>query len=181
MTEPLYIAKERFDPASGETWDKYVQWAKIPGLTEIVSLDTCLCPRLLNEVLDEDWAHIVNVNFRLDYFCHLDYLLKRIGDTPRRNIFGLYRNSNSHIVEPPPGGDFSFIGYDLIEEATQISALNNCGGFPLAFRNEELNQYGVLATFDRAAEVRQELKAKYPEESHADCELYAIWRLNEAN
>ena len=181
MTEPLYIAKERFDPTDGERWQGYVQWAKIPGLTEIVSLDTLLCPRLLKEISADDWAHIVNADFRLDYFYHLDYLLKRIGDMNRRNVLGLYRNPIRHITDPPPGGDFVFIGYDLIEEATQISALNNCGGFPLAFRNEELNQYGVLATFDRAAEVRQELKAKYPEESHADCELYAIWRLNEAN
>jgi hypothetical protein len=179
VTEPLFIATERFDPTDGEAWRKYFEWAKIPSLAEVVSLDCSLCNHLVNEFCDEDWRHIVNADFRLDYFLHLDYLLKRVSDKPRRNILGLYRNPESHVTTPPAAGDFEFVGYDLIEEQTQISALTNCGGFPKAFYNEELNSSGLIAQFRRASEVQRLLVENYPEESHADCELYAIWRLNE--
>ncbi len=70
------------------------------------------------------------------------------------------------------------MGYDLIEEETQISALNNCGGFPKVFANDELNKYGLLDGFERTREVRRLLAQQYTDEHHAKCELYAIWRLN---
>ena len=181
MTEPLYIATERFDPADGEKWRKYFEWAKIPALQEVVSLDGSLCAHLVvNEFTDEDWNHIVNADFRLDYFYHLDYLLNRVADKSRRNILGLYRNPVAHVSKAPATGDFEFTGYDLIEEMTQISALVNCGGFPDAFSNDELNTFGLISQFDRAYEVKQLLAEKYPKEAHAQCELYAIWRLNES-
>ena len=180
MTEPLFIAGERFGPTDGEKWLKYFEWAKIPALKEVVSLDNCLCAHLVNnDLTDEDWNHIVNADFRLDYFLHLDYLLNRISDIKRRNVLGLYRNPESHIEIAPAAGNFHFAGYDLIEEQTQISALVNCGGFPKAFSNEELNPFGLISEYRRASEVKKLLVEKHPEESHADCELYAIWRLDE--
>lgn len=179
MIEPLFIATERFDPSDGEGWQKYSAWAKIPSLTEVVSLDLSLCPRLIGEISDEDWNHIVNADFRLHYFYHLDYLMTRIKDIPGRNVLGLYRNATMHIDKVPGNGDFRFLGYDLIEEQTRISALTNCGGFPDVFDNEELNCFGLLGKFERASEVRSLLKEKHPEEPHANCELYAVWRLNE--
>jgi hypothetical protein len=72
------------------------------------------------------------------------------------------------------------VGYDLIEEQTQISALTNCGGFPDVFRNEELNRFGLIDNFERASKVRSLLVQRHPEEHHAQCEMYAIWRLNES-
>lgn len=179
MTELLFIATERFDPTDGERWNKYYGWAKIPALKEIVSLDCLLCPHLVKDLIGEDWNHIVNADFRLDYFYHLDYLLTRITETPRRNVLGLFRNPDDHITEFSGGGDFSFIGYDLIEEQTQISALTNCGGFPDSFQNAELNPFGLISQFVRADEVRKKLAELHTTEPHAQCELYAIWRLNE--
>ncbi len=179
MPTPLFIATERFDPSDGEKWEKYIAWAKIPALVEIVSLDSLLCPRLIDGPEAEDWQHIVCEDFRLDYFYHLDYLKQRIQDIHRRNLLGLYRNPEAHIVAAPGPGDFDFIGYDLIEEQTQISALTNCGGFPDVFRNDELNRFGVIASFARACEVRRLLAEHHPQEAHAQCEMYAIWRLNE--
>jgi hypothetical protein len=179
MTTPLFIATERFDPLDGEKWQKYFEWAKIPALVEVVSLDASLCRHLIEEFQDEDWRHIVCEDFRLDYFYHLDYLKQRIQNVPRRNILGLYRNSKVHIAAPPAPGNFDFVGYDLIEEQTQISALTNCGGSPDVFRNDELNRFGLLDGFDRASEVKRLLVERHPEEPHAQCEMYAIWRLNE--
>ena len=179
----LFIATEAFDPSDGEKWLSYCQWAKIPGLTEIVSLDCMLCRHLVHDAderLNEDWEHIVCENFRLDYFYDLDYLLQRVQNVKRRNILGLYRNSDVHIPSPPAGRDFIFMGYDLIEEETQISALNNCGGFSDVFANSKLNSYGLITDFGRAAEIRRLLVQYHPDEHHAHCELYAIWRLNES-
>ena len=178
MHTPLFIATERFDSSDGEKWQKYCDWAKIPTLVEVVSLDGMLCKHLIHEFREEDWLHIVCEDFRLDYFYHLDYLRQRIQNVPRRNILGLYRNSQAHIAAPPAPG-FGFVGYDLIEERTQISALTNCGGFPDVFSNDELSRFGLLDGFDRASEVKRLLVERHPEESHAECEMYAIWRLNE--
>ena len=179
MVEPLFIATERFDSSDGEKWLKYFEWAKIPALAEVCSLDMVLNPPSLKEILDGDWEHNVNADFRLRYFYHLDYLLERVRDINRRNILGLYRNSETHVAEPPDARDFRFVGYDLIEEQTHISALTNCGGFPEVFKNSELNSRGLLGQFERASEVKKTLAEKCPEEPHAQCELYAIWRLNE--
>lgn len=179
MPKSLFIATERFDPSDGAKWEGYCQWAKIPGLLEVVSLDTMLCPHLITKFLDEDWNHMVLEDFRLDYFYDLDYLTRRVRDLPKRNILGLYRNPEAHIVNAPAPGAFDFIGYDLIEEQTQISALTNCGGFPDVFHNDELNRFGLIGGFDRTSEVRHRLAERHPKESHAQCEMYAIWRLNE--
>ena len=177
--QPLFIATEKFDPTDGDRWTGYYDWAKIPQLTEVVSLDAMLCRHLIREFITEDWQYIVNENYRLDYFYNLDYLLTRINGALRRNVLGLYRNPDCHITTAPDKGDFLFVGYDLIEEKTQISALTNCGGFPEVFPNTELNHCGLITDFKRASEIKILLRSKFPNEPHADCELYAIWRLNE--
>jgi hypothetical protein len=57
---PLFIATERFDPSNGQKWLGYVEWAKIPKLTEVVSLDSMLCSHLVTDFSDEDWKHNVS-------------------------------------------------------------------------------------------------------------------------
>ena len=181
MVDVLFIATEKFDAADGERWRSYCEWAKIPALREVVSLDGLLCKHLITEFAEEDWLHIVNADFRLEYFRDFDYLLRRVAAVQRRNILGLYRNPQLQIETPPVPAEFMFLGYDLIEEMTQISALVNCGGFPKAFANDELNEFGLIGTFSRASEVQRHLRKEYPDEPHAGCELYALWRLNEVS
>ena len=176
-TKPLFLATQRFDPADGEKWRGYFEWAKIPQLVEVVGLDALLCRHLVSEFSDEDWLHIVNEDYRHDYFYDLDYLLRRVHDVSRKNILGLYRNPENHLTTAP-AENFEFFGYDLIEEQTQISALNNCGGFPDVFSNHELNHFGLIDGFDRAFDVKKHLAKAHPEEHHAQCEMYAIWRLS---
>jgi hypothetical protein len=180
MATPLFIATECFDPADGEKWRRYFQWAKIPALREVVSLDALLCGRIIKELQHEDWQHIVCEDFRLDYFIHLDYLKGRIQNVRRRNVLGLYRSAETHITVAPAAGDFCFVGYDLIDEQTQISALTNCGGFPDVFRNDELNRFGLIDDYGRALDVRRSLAERHPGESHTRCEMYALWRLKES-
>ena len=179
MNEPLFIATERFDPTDGEKWQKYFEWAKIPKLKEVVGLDTCLSGRLIRDISDEDWKHIAGNDGPPIFFSNLNYLLQRVQGTVRRNILGAYRNPAAHINALPGRRGFVFVGYDLIEDATQISALTNCGGFSEVFTNEELNCCGLISEFERAVEIQRLLLEKNPEEPHADCQLYAIWRLIE--
>lgn len=71
---------------------------------------------------------------------------------------------------------FDFMGYDLVEAMTGVSALSNCGGFPDVFDNSELSHYGLQTDFRRAAEVDFKLRSLHPEKPHAHCDLWTVFR-----
>jgi hypothetical protein len=176
MTKSRYTARSKLRPADGQRWQKYFAWAKIPALKEVVSLDVLCCRHLIETLTDEDWEHHDQTDFRFGFFNDPDYLVSRVGGPEGKNILGVYIKPESHITTPPAAG-FVFLGYDLVEDATEISVLVGCAGFPDAFSNAELNQYGLIHDYDRALAVRELLKKRYPDEPHADCSHYAIWRL----
>jgi hypothetical protein len=177
--QPFYAAIKRFDSQHGIGWEGYIKWANIPSLAEVVSLDLLLCPSLLDSFHDDDWDHLAPDRSGFD-FADLNYLLKRVSGFPVRNILGVLENPGSHLEKFPNPNGFEFLGYDLVENSTRISALTNCGGFPNSFSNEELNRFGLISNFERAATIKRTLKELNPDEPHANCELYAIWRLIEA-
>jgi hypothetical protein len=72
---------------------------------------------------------------------------------------------------------FAFRGFDLVELQTGISALVNCGGLDRAFAPTELSDCGLLADHARALAVQKRLRAEYPDEPHADCDLWAVWQM----
>ena len=47
------------------------------------------------------------------------------------------------------------------------------------FLNEESNSVGLITGFVRAREVKRLLAETHPEQAHAQCDMYALWRLNE--
>lgn len=167
---------QRFGPWSSG-WQRYFEWAEIPQLTELVSLDGMLCPSLIDFETAEDWNHGVQVGERFEY-SDLEYLLKRACACADCNVLAVYRNSPRHIDALPTSRQFAFAGYDLIEDLTRISALVNCGGFPESFSTSELNHFGLIDSFERASTVRESLARNNPQEAHAQCEVYAIWRLD---
>ena len=71
---------------------------------------------------------------------------------------------------------FEFLGYDLVDVEASASALTNCGGFPDAFDNGELSSKGLLTSHARALQVQADLRTKHPEEHHANCHVWAIFR-----
>ena len=175
--QPWYIVTEKFSPQDGAKWDSYIKFSGLTQLTELVSLDNLLCTRVLKEVKASYWDHIVNEDCMLDYFTDLPFLLGEIDSFEGRNLLGVYRNPQS--PPPPPaaaGIKFEFIGYDLTERDGSTSALTNCEGFPDAFSNPELSEFGLLTSFSRAAEVQVELHRAYPEEHHANCDRWAVFR-----
>ena len=73
--------------------------------------------------------------------------------------------------------DFEFCGYDLVEFQTSISAITNCGAsFDKAINYQSLNKYGLISSYKEAVLTQLDLNEKYPDESHAYCEIVEIWR-----
>jgi hypothetical protein len=173
---PLFIMTERFDARAGEAWHTYIAWSKLTQLTELVTLGASLCELVADEVLPDDWPHILNEDFMLHYFIDLDYLLRRCGGAEGRNLLCVFRNPEEEPIPPDGPHDFRFLGYDLIDVTSGPSALTNCGGFPLAFSNDELTNHGLLPALGRAREVQQALRDHYPDEHHAFCDAWAIFR-----
>jgi hypothetical protein len=173
---PWFIAKEPFTPRSGDAWTKYIEWSGLTQLKEVVSLDGLLCPRVLREVKDEYWPHIVNEDCMLAHFIDFDYLMKQVAEIEAKNVLCVFRDPIKQ-PEPPSYATFEFLGYDLVDKECAISALTNCGGFPEAFSNTELSSVGLIPEFARAVEVQRLLRSCFPDERHADCHLWAIFRL----
>jgi len=176
----LYIAIEKFGPSDSVRWKSYVEWSGLTQLHELVTLDSMLCPRVPKEMKDSYWSHVVNEDFMLDFFVDLDFLLSELDDTRDLNILGVIRGPSEDVGSFSWPG-FTFLGYDLMDKDVGNSALTNCGGFPEAFANSELSSVGLIPDFERAVEVQGALRGNYyPREHHADCDLWAIFRRQDA-
>jgi hypothetical protein len=173
---PWFIATEPFTPAAGQAWDKYVAWSGLKQLKEVVSLDGMLCPTVLRETKDDYWPHIANEDFMLRFFVDFDFLMNQLTDVEIKNVLCVFRNPPRH-PQAPSFADFQFLGYDLVDRECSVSALTNCGGFPDVFTNSELSPVGLLPDFSRAIEIQQKLRSLHPDEHHANCNMWAIFRL----
>lgn len=176
MTDIWFTARESFGPVAGEAWTRYLTWAKLSHLREVISLDILLCPDVLRDLREEDWEHNIHQDLYTFFFRDLPYLRARVGDQAAHVL------AVAHEPADDPrwaftDAQFVFLGYDLIEEATGISALTNCGGFDQAFTPTDLSDVGLLRDFAAARAVQARLRHAYPDEPHADCDLWAIWKL----
>ena len=173
----IYTAVERFGPASGESWRAFIEWSGLTQLREVVSLDTMLCPSVFGELTDEDWEHNVQEDFLIGLFHDLDYLLGKLGGEDRADVLALMRNPSAAEVGSFINPRFVFRGFDLVELQAGVSALVNCGGFDRAFAPTDLSDSGLLTGHAKASCVRDLLRAEYPDEPHADCDVWAIWQM----
>jgi hypothetical protein len=173
---PWFTATERFTARDGEAWAKYVAWSHLSHLDEVVSLDPMLCPTVLPEIRDEYWPYIVNENFMLNFFVDLEFLLKQIAHPEKVNLLSVCRNPTAEPFPLESPIRFEFLGYDLVDVEGTASALTNCGGYPDVFADSELSEKGLLRSYARAVEVQTELRARHPDEHHADCHMWSISR-----
>jgi hypothetical protein len=175
---PFYIATKKFGPLAGESWAQYIKWSGLTQLRELVSLDGMICTTVLPEIKNDYWPFIVNENYMLYYFTDPEYLLTQIQNVPKKNLLCVFLDPAEQPITPAGPVQFSWRGYDLIEVNGDISALCNCGGFPKAFSNSELNEVGLLSDLGRAREVQARLREFYPKEhhSHANCDVWAIFQ-----
>jgi hypothetical protein len=174
--QPWYIATECFSPRASLGWASYVAWSGLTQLDEVVSIDPMLCPPLLPEIKDEYWPHIVNEDFMLNFFTDLPFLLANLPATTERNLLCVYRNPPDPLPPTLQADDFEFLGYDLVDIHGSASALTNCGGFPDVFDNREVSSKGLLTSHTRSLQVQSELRAKHPEEHHANCHVWGVYR-----
>jgi hypothetical protein len=172
--KPWFIATEPFGPNDGKKWRKYIAWSGLTQLVELLSLDPSLCQPILGDVKEEYWPYIVNEDFMLAFFLDANFLRQQVANIPHKNLLCVFRNPSEPPI--PPDGIFEFAGYDLVDVQHSASALTNCGGFPDVFSNSELSTIGLLPDFNRAIEVQKLLLEKHPEEPHAQCYVWAIFR-----
>jgi hypothetical protein len=176
----IYSAVKRFDPTCGEPWQKYIEWSGLTGLREVISLDLILCPTVFQELIVEDWQHNVQEDFKTSLFHNLDYVERRVAENDRVNVLALMPNPTEDEIPSFSDTRFVFRGFDLVELQTGISALVNCGGFPKAFASTDLSDCGLLADHAKALSVQKLLRAEYPDEHHANCDVWAIWQMKAA-
>jgi hypothetical protein len=174
--EPWFMATEKFGPWNGPSWTNSISRSGLNQLEEVVSLDPMLCGTVLPEIKPEYWNYIVNENFMLNFFTDLEFLLREAAAVQDKNVLGVFRNPPDDPFVSGQPIHLEFLGYDLMDVIGSASALTNCGGFPKAFSNAELTGKGPLASRKRAFEVRDVLRRFYPEDPHADCHVWAIFR-----
>ncbi len=182
MSEIWYTARQPFGPAQGDRWQGYLRWRELSGVEDLVTLDTSLCPEIVEELSRMDWDHNVQEDYVTFWFRNLDYLLHRTEEAPDRQVLAGWR-------EPPAGLDdgavaatladprFRFQGYELLDVHGDISALSNCTGFDDAYRTAELNAVGLLDSLDRARQVQAALKSHYAGHGHEDTHIWAVWNM----
>ena len=173
----IYTAVKRFDPACGEPWRKFIDWSHLTQLREVISLDLILCPTVFQELIAEDWQYNVQEDFKITLFNDLDYVLAKVAGSDRVNVLALMQNPTDNEARSFSDSRFNFRGFDLVELQTGISALVNCGGFDKAFAPADLSDCGLLTDHAKALSVQKRLRAEYPDEHHADCDVWAAWQM----
>lgn len=175
---PWYTAVSPFGPGSGARWSSYVRWSNLSHLQEVVTLDSTLCPRVIEKPNEEDWKHNVHEDFLLDFFHDLPYLERRVRDYEGASILAALREPRSSPRFRLRGTALTFLGYDLLDLYAATSALTNCGGFPEVFDGQELSPLGLLPSLSRARQIQRALPNQYPDHPHSTCHVWGLWRLD---
>ncbi|MCL2462747.1 MAG: hypothetical protein FWF44_08790 [Defluviitaleaceae bacterium] len=156
MINPAYYKAERFFPTK-----KYEEFSMIFNKHEIITYDILLCNSTNSRYGEvQNLTGLVGVSLKTD-----------------EQIIAYYENPNESYESHYPGDGFEFCGYDLCEKMTGISAITNCGGdFEKAIPYNELNQYGLIGTYESVRKSHDALISLYPSDNHANCEIYELWR-----
>lgn len=177
MTPSVWFAgRQSFGENDGENWRRYVEWLGRRDFRRVITLDTMLNPNLVSIRDEGDWGFSVCENFLLDFFTDLEFVRRRVAGLPNGQILGAMRRPTREAITTFRRPDFEFAGFDLLDEPLSASALLNCRHLM-----DDLPQYrrsadsGLLADFAEAQEARELLQSKFPEEDHADCDVWALW------
>ena len=179
--EFLYTARGTYHKAfdeDGTSWSKYIEWSKLIHLTELVSLDGLLNETFVAPDYDnaEDWNFIYCVDLLpTDFFTTLDFVYKRLKAEGKFNLLTVVINPDQDCNKINVDG-FEFVGYDLLDQDFNISALTNCGGFDETFLPKDLNDKGLIDDFEKACDIQKRLLENNPDEDHADTNVIAVWR-----
>ena len=175
MDSWIFTARQRFTPSQTQKWHSYIQFSGFTHVAEMVTLDSILCPDLIDALTDEDWSHNVQADYRITWFTNLDYLRQRIRwQTGQHQILAILEQP-THIYEIPPA--FEFCGFDILDDHDGNSVLTNCGQFPGIFTPLDVNPFGLLLDLDQANTIAAQIRANFPDEPHChDCRVWQIAR-----
>ncbi|GAB5407127.1 MAG: hypothetical protein Aurels2KO_53580 [Aureliella sp.] len=175
MTEWLYTLRERFTANLQRRFDDYRTFSGFHHITELVTLDSMMCPDLVAEMRAEDWKHNVQEDFRTGLFRDADYLLRRQPlDASKHQLIAALESPPKHA--PVPNG-FAVCGHDIVDSYFGNSTLTNCGPIPEAFEPNEINELGLIDDRDRAFAIRDTLRKLQPEDPHLGaCEVWSLAR-----
>lgn len=178
-TDIWYSARAVLDKScDAVSWEKYIAWSKLAHISELVSLDGILNGLVFDVDMQckETWEYLIEDDGRVtDFFNSLDYVLERVKGIKRFNLVAVIKDPVSE-EKASLSDEYDFIGYELLDLSYEISALTNCGGFDESFLPSDLNQFGLINSYKRVREVQESLVLNNPEEFHADCNLFEVWR-----
>jgi len=180
MSKVWYTARNTYDSDYSEnfSWKKYIDWSRLTQLTELVSLDGMLNELSFEPDLnsEEDWKYVVtDGEYMTDLFNSRNYVLDNINSVEFFNFLAVIKQPTEESAQLV-SDEFEFVGYELLDEDYGVSALTNCGGFDETFQPNELNQYGLIDELTRAKEIQKDLVTNNPDEHHAYCNLFGVWR-----
>jgi hypothetical protein len=169
-----YTARHRFTPADGPRWAEYAANARLPQLRELVTLDVRLCPAFFDadEHDNELWQHVVMDGTTMtSFYTDLPYLLSYTYERQRFNLLAATLDPEEPCGRVELDG-FEFIGYDVLDETFQFSALTVYSGLDNGLAVREFNPYGLLPNFDDAYRTRDFVVRR----ARADHGVWAVWR-----
>lgn len=180
--EWLYTLQERFTTNSQQnfgnycaSFDSYRASSGFHHITELVTLDSLMCPNIIGELRAEDWKYNVKEDFRTELFRNVDYLLLRQPlDASKHQIIAALECPPAQFVIP---NGFTVCGYDIMDSSFGNSTLTNCGPIPDAFKPTDVNNFGLIDDQDKAFAIRDTMRTLYPDCPHlGDCEVWLLAR-----
>ncbi|MEM9483535.1 MAG: hypothetical protein AAGA83_07560 [Cyanobacteria bacterium P01_F01_bin.116] len=178
MSPWLFTARQRFLPSQGQSWHSYIQFSGFTHITEVVTLDSILCPDLIEDITDEDWSHNFQADYRLTWFKDLAYLRQRIDWRRGQDQLLAMLEQPNRVYDVPL--NLEFCGFDILDDHDSNSVLTNCGRFSerdAGFTPSDVNQFGLLSELDHVNTVAKKLRASFPDEPHCgNCRVWQIAR-----
>ncbi|MHB8860935.1 MAG: hypothetical protein ACYC6N_00920 [Pirellulaceae bacterium] len=175
MNQWLYTIRERCTPETLEGWEEYLAFSGFKHITELVTLDSIMCPDIITDLVDEDWSHNLQEDCRITFFRDSEYLMDRQPLDPSRHQLLAILECPDRSKSVPPG--FTRCGFDIMDSYLGNSTLTNCGPIPEAIDPSAVNTFGLLSDGETAIEVRDKMRRQRPVDPHlGDCEVWLIAR-----
>lgn len=180
MNQWLFTIRERCTTTSHPRFDDYRVFSGFHHISELVSLDSMMCPDLIDELRADDWEHNVHEDFRTQLFRHANYLLSRQELDPSKHQLMAVLESPPEEFAIPSG--FAICGHDIMDSDFRHSTLTNCGPIPEAFLPADVNEFGLIDDRDQAFAIRDKMRSLQPDDPHlGECEVWLLARFQLPN
>jgi hypothetical protein len=157
----------------------FEKWSNLIHIKEVLSLDGMLSEPAFEpeRQSNEYWEFSISDGiYSTNFYSSLAYVLEKTEGKDPFNLFAIiYEPGKTKSNEL--NSEFEFVGYELLDKpGFEISVLTNRWPLFDEIHKGDLNTKGLLSDYKIAKIVQQNLKKNHPEESHADCGLFEVWR-----